>query len=52
MQSAAGGGWDAEINVVNFRNREINFPGDTLYMWCFATQQIDAKDLPLIRRSG
>jgi len=48
-QSAAGGGWDAEINVVNFRNREINFPGDTLYMWCFATQQIAAKDLPLIR---
>src|SRR6267154_5046458 len=48
-RSAAGGGWDAEINVVNFRNREINFPGDTLYMWCFATQQIPAKDLPLIR---
>ncbi len=48
-QSAAGGGWDAEISVVNFRNREINFPGDTLYMWCFATQLTAAKDLPLIR---
>src|SRR6195256_1530100 len=48
-QSAAGGGWDAEITVVNFRNREINFPGDTLYIWCFATEQIAAKDLPLIR---
>ncbi len=28
-QSTKGGGWDAEIRVVNFRNREINFPGDT-----------------------
>jgi len=48
-QSAPGGGWDAEITVVNFRNREINFAGDTLYMRCFATEQIAAKDLPLIR---
>jgi exo beta-1,2-glucooligosaccharide sophorohydrolase (non-reducing end) len=48
-QSAPGGGWDAEISVVNFRNRAINFVGDTLYMWCFATEQIAAKDLPLIR---
>jgi hypothetical protein len=48
-QSAPGGGWDAEITVVNFRNREINFLGDTLYVWCFATQQTTAKDLPLIR---
>jgi len=48
-QSAAGGGWDAEIEVMKFRNREINFPGDALYMWCFATQEMSAKDLPLIR---
>jgi exo beta-1,2-glucooligosaccharide sophorohydrolase (non-reducing end) len=48
-QSARGGGWDAEIRVVNFRNREINFLGGTLYMWCFATQPIAAEDLPLIR---
>jgi len=48
-QSAKGGGWDAEVRVVNFRNREINFPGDTLYLWCFAAQKIAAQDLPLIR---
>jgi exo beta-1,2-glucooligosaccharide sophorohydrolase (non-reducing end) len=48
-QSVQGGGWDAEIRVVNFRNREINFLGDTLFIWCFAPQQIAAKDLPLIR---
>ena len=47
--SAAGGGWDAEIDVVKFRNREINFPGDTLYLWCFSPQEIAEKDLPLIR---
>jgi hypothetical protein len=48
-QSGAGGGWDAEIEVVKFRNREIDFPGDTLYIWCFATQEMSEKDLPLIR---
>jgi exo beta-1,2-glucooligosaccharide sophorohydrolase (non-reducing end) len=48
-QSTKGGGWDAEIRVVNFRNREINFTGDTLYLWCFASQEIGAQDLPLIR---
>jgi exo beta-1,2-glucooligosaccharide sophorohydrolase (non-reducing end) len=48
-QSAPGGGWDAEIRVVNFRNRQINFLGDTLYLWCFAEKGIAAEDLPLIR---
>src|ERR1700680_2386776 len=48
-QSAGGGGWDAELEGEKFRNREINFPGDTLYFWCFSAQGIAAKDLPLIR---
>ncbi len=48
-QSAQGGGWDAEVRVVNFRNREINFLGDALYLWCFAAEEIPAKDLPIIR---
>src|SRR6266404_3610846 len=48
-QSAQGGGWDAEVRVVNFRNREINFLGDTLYLWCFAAEEIPAKDLPFVR---
>jgi hypothetical protein len=30
-RSAQGDGWDAEIRVVNFRNREINFLGDPLW---------------------
>ena len=48
-QSAAEGGWDATIRVINFRNREIKFSGDALFLWCFATASMDAKELPLIR---
>jgi exo beta-1,2-glucooligosaccharide sophorohydrolase (non-reducing end) len=48
-QSAPNGGWDAEIQVVNFRNRRIHFGGDTLYFWCYSQQGIAATDLPLVR---
>jgi len=48
-QSAVNGGWDAQIRVVNFRNRRIQFQGDTLYFWCYSEQGIAAADLPLIR---
>jgi len=48
-QSAVNGGWDAEIRVVNFRNRRIQFPGDTLYFWCYSQQGIAAAALPLVR---
>ena len=48
-QSAVNGGWDAEIRVVNFRNRRIQFQGDTLYFWCYSPQGIAAADLPLVR---
>lgn len=47
--SQAGGGWDAEINVVEFRNRQIHFDGDTLYFWVYASAEIAAADLPLLR---
>lgn len=48
-QSAVNGGWDAEIRVVNFRNRRIQFVGDTLYFWCYSLEGIAAGDLPLVR---
>ena len=48
-QSAANGGWDAEIRVVNFRNRRIQFQGDTLFFWCYSQEGIVAGDLPLVR---
>jgi hypothetical protein len=48
-RSAVNGGWDAEIRVVNFRNRLIQFRGDTLYVWCYSKESVKAADLPLVR---
>jgi len=48
-QSMPNGGWDAEIRVVNFRNRLVRFQGDTLYFWCYAAAGVAAGDLPLLR---
>ena len=48
-QSMPGGGWDAEIRVVDFRNRQILFDGDTLYFWCYSKEGIAARNLPLLR---
>ena len=47
-QSQAGGGWEAEVRVVNFRNRFPAFSGENLYIWCFAPQAVSAADLPLV----
>src|SRR5690349_6840543 len=47
--SAAGGAWDAQIDVVRFRNREIRFEGDTLAFWCYTPVAVAAADLPMIR---
>jgi hypothetical protein len=47
-QSQSGGGWEAEVRVVNFRNRLPEFSGDSLYFWCFAPQAIASADLPLV----
>ena len=45
-QSEPGGGWEAEVRVINFRNRFPTFLGRNLYFWCFAPQGIAATDLP------
>jgi exo beta-1,2-glucooligosaccharide sophorohydrolase (non-reducing end) len=45
-ESQPGGGWEAEVRVVNFRNRLPEFSGHNLYFWCFAPQAISANDLP------
>lgn len=44
--SQPGGGWDAEIHIVNFPNRYPELDGRNLYFWCFAPQRIAATDLP------
>jgi exo beta-1,2-glucooligosaccharide sophorohydrolase (non-reducing end) len=45
-QSQPGGGWEAEVRLVNFRNRFPEMSGHNLYLWCFAPQPISADDLP------
>jgi exo beta-1,2-glucooligosaccharide sophorohydrolase (non-reducing end) len=48
-KSAEAGGWDARIDVVRFRNREINFVGSNLYLWCFSPEGTPATALPVLR---
>jgi exo beta-1,2-glucooligosaccharide sophorohydrolase (non-reducing end) len=47
-RSEKDGGWEAEVRVMNFRNRFPEFSGHNLYFWCFASQTIAAADLPSI----
>ena len=47
--SAPGGAWEAEVRVVDFRNREILFYGDALYLWVYSPATIAAVDLPDVR---
>ena len=47
-QSEAGGGWEAEVRLMDFRYRYPEMSGNSLYFWCFAPQAIAAADLPLL----
>lgn len=47
-ESAAKGGWDAEVDVYRWRNREINWAGDSLFLWLWSEEGIAAADLPRI----
>jgi hypothetical protein len=47
-RSEKGGGWEAEVRIMNYRNRFPEFSGRSLYFWCFTTQPIAAADLPSI----
>ena len=48
-QSVENGAWEAGVDVMRFRNREIQFQGGTLYFWCFSPETLSAPALPLIR---
>jgi exo beta-1,2-glucooligosaccharide sophorohydrolase (non-reducing end) len=48
-RSVSGGSWEAEVRSVSIRNREVDFRGDTLYLWCRSPQIIPAADLPFIQ---
>lgn len=42
------GGWDAAIHLYQWRNRDIDFPGQNLYLWLNAPDGLRARDLPRI----
>ncbi len=48
-KAVQNGGWDARIDVIRFRNREINFSGSNLFLWCYAPEGISAVALPVLR---
>ena len=50
-QSQPGGGWEAEVRLINFRNRFPEMSGHNLYFWCFAPRPISADDLPFLMLS-
>ncbi len=47
--STKGGGWDARIDVMRFRDREISFIGGNLFFWCYSPDGIPGRALPEIR---
>ena len=48
-QSMPGGGWETQVDVMRFRNREIRFAGDTLFIWVYSPTSFPASALPVIR---
>jgi exo beta-1,2-glucooligosaccharide sophorohydrolase (non-reducing end) len=44
--SNEGGGWGAEVRLINFRYRFPAMSGKNLVLWCFTPQPIAAADLP------
>jgi hypothetical protein len=45
-ESAADGGWSAELKLYEWRNRTRLFPGTKLFLWFYAARGIRAVDLP------
>lgn len=45
-KSAPDGSWDADIDIYDWRNREVNFQGDSLYLWLYSKGGIATADLP------
>ena len=44
--SAPNGGWEATVLVETWRNRELQFEGDTLYFWCYTPDALARSPLP------
>lgn len=48
-QSKPGGAWEMQVNLFEFRNLEILFYGDALFLWCYSPAPISPKNLPIVR---
>jgi hypothetical protein len=46
--SHAGGGWEAQIRLLGFRNRSPEMSGQTLSLWLYSAEAIAADDLPQV----
>ncbi|HTB95724.1 MAG TPA: glucoamylase family protein [Terracidiphilus sp.] len=44
--SKPDGGWAAEVRLYEWRNRTIEFPGSSLYLWACAPEGMRSRDLP------
>jgi hypothetical protein len=46
--SAPNGGWDAQFSLYRWRNRDIGWAGNSLFLWLWSDEGMAAKDLPSI----
>lgn len=47
--SKRDGGWEAQIEKIDFRNRSARLAGTELSFWCYAPEAIAAEELPSLR---
>jgi hypothetical protein len=47
-KSVEDGTWNAAVLISKWRNRDIDFTGDTLSFWCYAEYEIPGSALPFI----
>lgn len=47
-KSLPAGGWTVAVELYEFRNRDIQFPGDHLTFWCYSPEGVKASEWPSI----
>lgn len=45
-KSAPEGGWAAQLDLYEWRDRTIDFPGANLWLWVYSVDGLPARDLP------
>jgi len=46
--SSSNGGWDAQIQVQELRDRQGKFKGTDLFLWCYSHEGISSSALPFV----